>query len=153
MIWLVDDALVVLRQEFEAGTGSFLLGLRPGLVWDRGAFTRLERAMRVVCERTQDDETLERWMAEGFYYVPRFVRDWTTHPNFPRPQPQQTTTIACSAWTIWRTGSSMAGTCTSSRTFGRISRTQATGAGWPWRGSGQRSWSRRRVGSGRCRRR
>ena len=28
-------------------------------------------------------------MAEGFYYVPRFVRDWTTHPNFPRLQPQQ----------------------------------------------------------------
>jgi hypothetical protein len=88
MIWLVDDALVFLRQEFEAGEGSFLLRLRPELVWDRGAFTRLERAMRAVCERTQDDHTLDRWMAEGFYYVPRFVRDWTTHPNFPRPQPQ-----------------------------------------------------------------
>ena len=89
MIWLVDDAVVVLRQEFEAGEGGFLLGLRPELVWDRGAFTRLERAMRAVCERVQGDDTLERWMAEGFYYIPRFVRDWTTHPNFPRPQPQQ----------------------------------------------------------------
>jgi hypothetical protein len=27
---------------------------------------------------------LDRWMAEGFWYVPSFVRDWTTHPNFPR---------------------------------------------------------------------
>lgn len=81
--------MVVLRQEFGAGEGGFLLGLRPEFVWDRGAFTRLERAMRAVCQRTQDDDTLERWMAEAFYYIPRFVRDWTTHPNFPRPQPQQ----------------------------------------------------------------
>ena len=23
-------------------------------------------------------------MANGFWYVPSFVREWTTHPNFPR---------------------------------------------------------------------
>ncbi|GAA5192026.1 hypothetical protein GCM10023322_50720 [Rugosimonospora acidiphila] len=85
MSWLMDDALVVLGQEFEAREGSFQHWPRPELVWDRDAFTRLERAMRAVCERAQDDDTLERWMAEEFHYVPRFVRDWTTHPNFPRP--------------------------------------------------------------------
>jgi hypothetical protein len=85
----VDDVLV-LHQEFEAAEGSFLIGLRgAGLEWDRTAFARLERAMRAACERVQHDDRLDRWMAEGFYYVPRFVRDWTTHPNFPRPQPQQ----------------------------------------------------------------
>lgn len=25
----------------------------------------------------------------GSTTFPRFVRDWTTHPDFPRPQPQQ----------------------------------------------------------------
>jgi hypothetical protein len=89
-IWAVDDVEVVLRHEFNAGEGSFLLGLRGvGLEWDRAAFTRLERAMRAVCGQVQGQDRLDRWMAEGFYYVPRFVRDWTTHPNFPRPQPQQ----------------------------------------------------------------
>ena len=82
--------LVVLRKEFEAGEGSFLLGLRGArLEWDRQAFSRLERAMRAACERLQDQEQLDRWTAEGFFYVPRFVRDRTGHPHFPRPQPEQ----------------------------------------------------------------
>ena len=25
--------------------------------------------------------------AEGFYYVSHFVAEWTSHPNFPRPEP------------------------------------------------------------------
>ncbi|MFJ8917318.1 hypothetical protein [Amycolatopsis sp. NPDC102389] len=86
----MDDAVTVLRQEFEATKGSFLLGLRGArLEWDRVAYRRLERAMRVVCERLQGDDRLERWMAEGFYYTSRFVRDWTSHPNFPRPEPER----------------------------------------------------------------
>jgi hypothetical protein len=38
----------------------------------RAAFSRLVAAM-------------ERWIAEGFWYYQGFVRDWTSHPNFPRP--------------------------------------------------------------------
>jgi hypothetical protein len=26
------------------------------------------------------DEMLPRWLAEGFWYTPQFVRGWTTHP-------------------------------------------------------------------------
>lgn len=92
----MDDAATVLRQEFGADEGSFLLGLRGAdLTWDRSAFSRLERAMRAVCEQWEvgeqweGSEQLDRWMAEGFYYTPRFVRDWTSHPDFPRPGPQQ----------------------------------------------------------------
>jgi hypothetical protein len=44
--------------------------------------------MRAACERVQGQEQVDRWMAEGFYYVSRFVRDWTAHPNFPRPRPR-----------------------------------------------------------------
>jgi hypothetical protein len=86
----MDDVWTLLRQEFEAAEGSFLLGLRgEGLEWDRAAFSRLEQAMRSVCERCQDLDQLDRWMAEGFYSVSRSVRDWTSHPNFPRPEPRQ----------------------------------------------------------------
>ncbi|MFD0523100.1 hypothetical protein [Paractinoplanes durhamensis] len=80
----MDDALTVLRREFEASEGSFLLGLRgSGLVWERAAFSRLERAMRVVCKQYEDCDDVPRWMAEGFYYVAHFVAEWTSHPNFP----------------------------------------------------------------------
>jgi hypothetical protein len=83
----VDDALAVLRREYELADGSFLLLLRSGLVWDRVAFTRLERAMREVCAQYEDHDDLPRWMAAGFYEVSHVVAGWTSHPNFPRPQP------------------------------------------------------------------
>ncbi len=82
------DPVRILRHEFEAGEGSFLIRLRCDLVWDRAAFTRLERAMRAVCERHQDADLLERRLAEGFYELSTWVRDWSTHPNFPRPAPE-----------------------------------------------------------------
>jgi hypothetical protein len=85
----VDDALAVLRREFDACEGSFLLRLRSWLEWDPVAFSRLERAMRAVCQQCQEQDRLERWMAEGFYDASRSVRDWTSHPNFPRPEPAQ----------------------------------------------------------------
>ncbi|WP_279581363.1 hypothetical protein [Fodinicola feengrottensis] len=62
-------------------------GCAPPLEWDRAAFSRLEQAMRAACSRCQGQDLLERWMADGFHYVSRFVRDWTSHPNFPRPEP------------------------------------------------------------------
>lgn len=59
----MDQALKTLEHEFRSEPGSFLLGLRSDLVWDRGAFSRLEKAMRTACERLQDAEELPRWLA------------------------------------------------------------------------------------------
>ncbi|MFC9613025.1 hypothetical protein [Streptomyces sp. NPDC056938] len=83
----MDEITGVLRREFGAAEGSFLLRLRGELEWDRAAFTCLERAMRAVCERSQSDEKLDRWVAEGFYEVATWVPLWTSRPNFPRPTP------------------------------------------------------------------
>ena len=80
----MDDYLLVLRSEFEASDGSFLIQLRSDLHWDKESFTRLITAMQQCCQKHSKSETLERWMANGFWYVPSFVREWTTHPNFPR---------------------------------------------------------------------
>ncbi|MBB2948976.1 hypothetical protein FB565_008762 [Actinoplanes lutulentus] len=85
----MDDALTVLRQEFDATEGSFLLRVRCDLVWDRAAFSRLERAMRVSCEQYESRDDLPRWLVEGFWDVSQSVADWTAHPNFPRPHPAQ----------------------------------------------------------------
>ena len=83
----MDNYLEILRYEFEAGSESFLIKLRPGLEWDKAAFTRLSSAMKVCCERQSNAESVERWVARGFWYIPRFVRDWTSHPNFPKVYP------------------------------------------------------------------
>jgi hypothetical protein len=41
----MDDYLIVLRREFEAEEGSFLIGLCCRAEWGRAAFSRLVRAM------------------------------------------------------------------------------------------------------------
>ena len=77
-----------MRREFDAEDGTFMLNLRPSLEWDKAAFSRMEKTMRWACEH-RDHDQLDRWIADGFYEVSRFVRNWTSHPNFPRPEPEQ----------------------------------------------------------------
>lgn len=81
------DDLELLRREFSAEDGSFLLQLRVDLHWDRQAFSGLEQAMRRVCARLEQQDHLDRWLAEGYWYLSDFVPGHTSHPNFPRPEP------------------------------------------------------------------
>lgn len=83
------NELDTLRHEFEAGDQSFLVKMRVELEWDREAFSRLTEAMRIYCEHHQGSEMIERWAAGGFYYFSWAVKDWTTHPNFPRVYPPE----------------------------------------------------------------
>jgi len=80
----MEDFMAVLKNEFEAGEDSFLIKLRPNLDWDKVAFNRLVSAMKHCAESKSSEPKLERWVAEGFWYVPRFVREWATHSNFPK---------------------------------------------------------------------
>jgi hypothetical protein len=89
----VDD-LELLRQEFRAEDGSFLLQLRVDLHWDRQAFTRLEQAMRRVCAQQEPRHQLDRWLVEGYWYLSDFVPGHTGHPDFPRPEPARYYTAA-----------------------------------------------------------
>ena len=73
-----------LRSEFNAADGSFLLQLRCDLHWDQTAFTRMTDAMREYCRSRNTEDDIPRWIAYGFWYVESFVRDWSTHPSFPR---------------------------------------------------------------------
>jgi hypothetical protein len=81
------DDLELLRHEFSAGDGSFLLQLRTDLYWDRSAFSRLEQGMRRVCAEQEPHEQLARWLVEGYWYLSDFVPGHTRHPDFPRPEP------------------------------------------------------------------
>lgn len=80
----MDDFMLILKNEFDAGEGSFLIKLRPTLEWDKVAFNRLVSAMKRCAETRSSESNLERWVAMGFWFVPRFVRDRVTHPNFPK---------------------------------------------------------------------
>jgi hypothetical protein len=68
----VED-LELLWHEFSAGDGSFLTQLRIDLHWDRQAFSRLEQAMRRVCAEQEPRQQLDRWLAEGYWYLSDFV--------------------------------------------------------------------------------
>ena len=74
-----------LREEFSAADGTFLLEVRM-LVWDPIAFSRLEGLMRAACLDLAGQDTRERWMVEGFWILSDWLSDWTSHPNFPRPE-------------------------------------------------------------------
>jgi hypothetical protein len=86
---MAESYLNVLKREFAAEDGSFLIQLRPDLIWDNEAFSRLVIAMEACCNASECVELLERWLVEGFWFMSWFVKDWTTHPSFPRPQPRE----------------------------------------------------------------
>lgn len=88
-----EDYATVLRREFAAKEGWFLLQLRCDFVWNRTAFTRLTTAMLDCCqvydENNQGPTLLgpaygrdhpPRWLVEGFWFLADFVEGHTSHP-------------------------------------------------------------------------
>ena len=86
---MTSDYLTTLRREFDGEEGSFILQLRCDFNWDKKTFERLAAAKLRYAEAHASDTNLERWVAEGFWFVPLFTRQWTSHPNFQRPQPDE----------------------------------------------------------------
>jgi hypothetical protein len=89
---MTEADLDVLRCEFTGGVlhpDSFMMQLRPNLTWDKEAFAKLVTAMEACCKACEGQASLERWLVQGFWFVSRFVKHWTEHPNFPRPEPQE----------------------------------------------------------------
>ena len=91
----MENYLDILEQEFKAEDDSFLDQLRNDLKWDEIAFSRLVEAMISHCEKHSQDKKVERWIAEGFWFIPTFVRDWSSHENFPRLFPDKYYIKAC----------------------------------------------------------
>src|ERR1700755_2094056 len=74
-----------LKSEFDAGEGSFLLQARCNFVWDWDAFRRLTSAMYDVAEEVKGQQSIETWIAEGFWFCDTWIRSHTSHPDFQRP--------------------------------------------------------------------
>ncbi|HEX7643428.1 MAG TPA: hypothetical protein VF472_14575 [Burkholderiaceae bacterium] len=79
----------ILKREFDAEEGSFLLRARCELTWDWAAFRRLTRAMYCVAQECRGRDAIETWVAQGFWHCDVFIREWTSHPNFPKPVSQE----------------------------------------------------------------
>jgi tetratricopeptide (TPR) repeat protein len=79
----------ILRREFYAEEGSFLLEARCRANWDWDAFRRLTSAMYDVADEVKGQPSVETWIAQGFWFCDTWIRDHTSHPNFPRP-PEET---------------------------------------------------------------
>ncbi len=84
-----------LRQEFDAHEGSFLLQLRSDRRWDGPAFSRLIEAMKQCAEAYEGNDSLPRWIAQGFWFLGVFARGTTSHPEFPREFEQPYYDEAC----------------------------------------------------------
>jgi len=83
------DDFALLRREFLEDDDAFLGIVIRDQHWDKEAFSRLERAMRQVCEtfEQRDQQDLPRRLVEGFWICVDWLPDHTAHPRFPRPEP------------------------------------------------------------------
>ena len=76
----------VLKKEFEGEEGSFILKLRCELNWDKNAFSSLASSMCDVAEKYKGKQSIPTWIAHGFWFFDTWVKEWTSHPDFPRPE-------------------------------------------------------------------
>jgi hypothetical protein len=74
-----------LRRQFDAEDGTFLLLARCELRWDWAAFRSLTAAMYDVANDARRKEVIEAWIAQGFWFCDTWIREWTSHPSFPKP--------------------------------------------------------------------
>jgi len=74
-----------LRGQFDGDDGSFLLRARCELTWDWDAFRALTAAMYDVADDARGKDAIETWVAHGFWFCDTWIREWTSHPSFPRP--------------------------------------------------------------------
>jgi hypothetical protein len=83
----MESYIDILDKEFKAEDNSFLIQLRIELKWDDEAFSRLTEAMRAYCDNHSQETKVDRWIAEGFWYISTFTRSWSSHPQFARLHP------------------------------------------------------------------
>ncbi len=77
-----------LQNEFDAGVGTFMFKLRCELNWDPEAFTKLTFLLYRAADELRGRENIPTNIAQGFWFCDTWIKDWTSHDNFPRPERQ-----------------------------------------------------------------
>ncbi len=91
----MTEHLAILRREFDAEEGTFLLRLRVELEWDRPAFSRLIRVMEQCAVEHEGSDRIERWIACGFWFLEQTAADWVGHPDRGRTGDEEYYRQAC----------------------------------------------------------
>ena len=71
--------------QLDAEEGSFLFQARCELIWDWDAFYKLTSAMYEIADSYRKNDYIEIWIAQRFWLCETWIREWTSHPDFPRP--------------------------------------------------------------------
>ena len=71
---ICPDWRAILEEEFAAAEGSFTLQLRC-TGWDKAAHARLFVAMRECCKAHEGETHVERWIADGFWWLDFYTRE------------------------------------------------------------------------------
>ncbi|MDP4177122.1 MAG: hypothetical protein Q8900_02115 [Bacillota bacterium] len=71
-----------LLDELKGEENSFILNIRCKIEWKHDSFIKLVRIMRYYCSNRENEEKLDKNIAEGFWFVSWFIKDWTSHENF-----------------------------------------------------------------------
>lgn len=64
----MNDYLTILRKEFDADEGTFLLKFRCFADWDKEVFSRLIQAMEQCAKQHEVRDVIETWIARGFWF-------------------------------------------------------------------------------------
>ena len=70
----MDEWKHILKDEFAGKEGSFLMTLRGEGKWSKTLFLRLFNAMVECCKANEGDDSIERWIADGFWYLSWYVK-------------------------------------------------------------------------------
>lgn len=71
-----------LLYEFNGEENSFLITIRCDLEWSHAKFIKLLNTMRDYCKQKQSRDPLDKEIAQGFWFVTWFIKDWTSHSGF-----------------------------------------------------------------------
>lgn len=75
-----------LRREIDGEDGTFLILLRTELRWDWSAFYQLTSVMYAVADETNKHDSVDKYIAQGYWFIDTWVKNWTGQEEFPRPE-------------------------------------------------------------------
>lgn len=71
-----------LLYEFRGEENSFLIAIRCDLEWSHAKFVKLLNTMNNYCKQKHSSDPLDKEIAQGFWFVSWYIKDWTSHSGF-----------------------------------------------------------------------
>lgn len=79
---MTNEITEVLLYEFRGEENTFLITIRCDLEWSHTKFIEFLNSMRNYCKHKQEEDPLDKEIAQGFWFVSSYIREWTSHPDF-----------------------------------------------------------------------